>query len=191
PGVDRRYSAAAFGDEGGAADLGGLAAGDGVDELDGLGHLVGGQLRLGVGDDVVGRRRVGLVGRLDDGVHAPAPLVVDQADDDDVGDGGVVDEGALDLGRVHVGAAGDDHVDAPVGDVEEALLVEVAEVAAGAEPVGGGGLALAAPEVPVQARRRRLEVDLADLARGQVVPVGAEDADLRVAIAAPGGTRMG
>ena len=70
-----------------------------------------------------------------DRVHPPTPLGVLQPDHDDVGDPGVVDERALDLGREDVGATGDDHVDTPVDDVEVALGLEPAEVAAGGEAV--------------------------------------------------------
>jgi hypothetical protein len=41
-----------------------------------------------------------------------------------------VDRG-LDLGRVHVGAAGNDHVGATVDEIEVAIGVDVAEVADG------------------------------------------------------------
>ena len=76
-----------------------------------------------------------VVGGLDDRVHPSAPLVVLEPDDDDVGDLRVVDECGLHLGGEHVGAAGDDHVDAPVDDVQVALGFEPAEVAAGGEAV--------------------------------------------------------
>src|SRR5580692_10239868 len=52
-----------------AVHLGRFAAGNGGYELDGLRHLVGGQPALGVGDDLVGRRRHGGVASLHEGVH--------------------------------------------------------------------------------------------------------------------------
>ena len=60
--------------------------------------------------------------------------------------GGMVVQHALDLGRVHVLAAGDHHVLHAVGDEQEAVVVEVADVA-GVEPAlgvdgGAGGLGL-------------------------------------------------
>ena len=44
-------------------------------------------------------------------------------------DGGVRHQRLLDLGRVHVEAAGDDHVLGPVDDEQEVVVVEVADVA--------------------------------------------------------------
>src|SRR5687767_8328662 len=61
--MDGVLSAAACLDETAAVDLGRLAPGDRVDELDGLRNLVGGQSALRVADDLVGGRRRGLVGR--------------------------------------------------------------------------------------------------------------------------------
>ena len=52
----------------------------------------------------------------------------------DVGDAGMFEQRRLDLGRVDVGAAGDDHVLGAVGDEQVAVGVEVADVAE-AEPL--------------------------------------------------------
>ena len=94
-------------------------------------------------------------------------------------------ERVLDLGREDVGAAGDDQVGAAIGDVEEAVLVEVAEVAGAGEAVVGDGESGGAAEVVVEAAGRPAQEDLADLAGGQLVAVVVEDADLGVAVAAP------
>ena len=59
--------------------------------------------------------------RLDDGVDAPPPLLVRHADHRDVGDRRMLAQGRLHLGGIDIGAARDDHVDAPVGDVEIAV----------------------------------------------------------------------
>ena len=115
------------------ASLRGMASTISID----FGHLVRQEPALRVGLDLVERRRIGGIGRLDDGVHPPAPLRVLEADHDDVGDLRVVDERGLDLGGEHVGAAGDDEVDAPVDEVQVAVVVEVAHVADGAEAVVG------------------------------------------------------
>ena len=48
----------------------------------------------------------------------------------------------LDLSGIDVDAARDDHVDLPIAQVEVALLVEVADVAWGEQPVTVGGAAL-------------------------------------------------
>src|SRR5215469_18705795 len=179
-----QVSAAAGGDEGAAIDLGGLAAGDGVDDLDGLGDLVGGEAGPGVADDLLGRWRGRGVGGFNDGVDPAAPLRVAQADDDDVGDAGVADKGGFDLGGEDVGAAGDDHVDAPVDEVEVAAFVEVAHVARGREAVLGGVQAGGGAKVAVAVVERRAQVDIADLPGREVLAVGVEDANLGAAYAA-------
>ena len=69
------------------------------------------------------------------------PLGVGAADDGRVGDGRVAQQHLLDLGRDDVLAAGDDQVVVPALDLEEALLVDPAEVA-GVQPavlVGAAG----------------------------------------------------
>ena len=72
--------------------------------------------------------------RLDDAVDALAPLVVRDAEHRDVEDTGVLVDDRLDLGRVDVHAARDDHVLLAVADVEVALLVRVRDVADGLPP---------------------------------------------------------
>ena len=76
---------------------------------------------------------------LEDGGDPLAPLVVGQADDRAVEDRGVGQQGLLDLGRVDVEPAGDDHVLEPVDDVQVAVVVQVADVA-GVMPAVPGGL---------------------------------------------------
>ena len=61
------------------------------------------------------------------------------ADDGGLGDVGVLVERGLDLGRVDVLAAADDHVLEAVDDVEVAVVVEPADVA-GVEPAVGEGV---------------------------------------------------
>ena len=69
---------------------------------------------------------------LDGGLDLLAALVVGDAEDGDVGDRRVVDQHRLDLGRVDVHAARDDHVDLAVAQEQVAVVVEVADVAEGA-----------------------------------------------------------
>jgi hypothetical protein len=127
---------------------------------------------------------------LDDRVDTLTELVVRQADHGAGPHGGVGVEGGLDLGRVHVRAAGHDHVAAPVCEVEVALGVDPAEIAQRLPAVVGRpglgtdvavGRALAA---------RRHHVHLADLAQREVVAVLVEDADLAVAGRLADGARV-
>jgi hypothetical protein len=67
--------------------------------------------------------------RLDDRGHPLPPLLVRQADDRAVEYRGVREQRLLDLGRVNVEPAGDDHVLGPVHDVEVVAGIEVADVA--------------------------------------------------------------
>ena len=101
-----------------------------------------------------------------------------QAHDHDVGDLGVVDQRGLDLGGEHVGAAGDDEVDAPIDQVEVTVDVEVAHVADGAEAVVGHGDLGRFSEVGRADVVGRPYVDVSDLTGGDVVAVVVEDADL-------------
>ena len=81
---------------------------------------------------------VDAVGRLDDRLDLLAPVVVGDAEHGDVGDLRVREQHALDLGRVDVHAARDDHVGLAVAEEQVAVLVEVADVADGEEACRGG-----------------------------------------------------
>src|SRR3954469_22252611 len=161
-------------------DLAGGVAGQGVEDVHRVGALVVREVLPAEGDEPrLGR----LLPRLQrhDGLDGLAPGRVGHADDGDLHDRRVLREHPLDLGRVHVLAAGDDHVLEPVLDEHEALVVDAAQVA-GAEPaVRGddrGGLLGPAqeplhqlpgpqPDLPVPPRRPFLQsrrVDDADLA---------------------------
>ena len=114
---------------------------------------------------------------LHEGGDLLAHVGVGRADDGDVVDGGVHDEHVLDLARVDVHAAADDHVRGPVGEVEVAVVVDPADVAQPAP----------APRVPHLARLLgvavvlegavRLEPHLALLADGELLAVVADDVD--------------
>ena len=82
------------------------------------------------------RRDLGPRAQDDDGAHLLAEGGMGHADDGAVGDGGVFEEGGLDLHRVDVLAAPDDHVLGPVDDVDEVVLVEPRHVA-GVQPAPG------------------------------------------------------
>ena len=80
----------------------------------------------------------------------------------------MVDQRLLHLGREDVGAAGDDHVDAAVGDVQEAVVVDVAQVADGPKTVRGLAQLRGLTEVVRAAVGRGAQEDLAELAGGHV-----------------------
>ena len=67
--------------------------------------------------------------RLDHREHGLAPLLVGDADHGHVGDGRVLEQHGVDLGRVDVHAAGDDQVGRAVGEEQEPVLVDAADVA--------------------------------------------------------------
>ena len=116
-------------------------------------------------------RRVG----LDDGVDALAEVVVGQADHRARAHVGVLLQRGLDLGGVDVGAAAQDHVGEPVAEVEEAVVVEPADVAERL-PAALAGAGLGA-DVAVAGRVARggAQPHLALLARRQLVAVVVGD----------------
>ena len=96
------------------------------------GTLVPGQVITGVPDHVrLGQRRPGR--GHDGGMHLLTPFVRGDAEDRDVENARMLFQGGLDLGRVDVHAAGDDHVGLAVADVVVALVVPVGDVAHGVE----------------------------------------------------------
>src|SRR6516165_4650009 len=84
----------------------------------------------------------------DDGARDLAPLLVGQADDRHLAHTGDADHDALDLRRVDVLAAGDDHVLQTILDVEITLFVDLADIA-GAEPTVVESVARGIRAVPV------------------------------------------
>ena len=90
-----------------------------------------------------------------------APLVVGQPDDGAVAHRRVLHQRLLDLGRVHVEAAGDDHVLQAVDDEQVAVVVEVADVArvvpavASRRPRSPRGSCSSRPSRASRARRSR------------------------------------
>ena len=94
-----------------------------------------------------------------------APGLVRHAKDGDLGDRRVGQDLLLDLARVHVRAAGDVHVGGAAGDVEEALLIHVPEIA-GAEPAIPERFRVGVGIVVVPGEHRRAaDADLPRLAR--------------------------
>jgi hypothetical protein len=101
-------------------------------------------------------------------------MIVLESDHDDVGDLVVLDQRRLHLGGLDVGASTDDHVDAPIGEEQIPVVVEISHVADRREPVGcrlqGGDI----PEITTRPQAGP-QIDLADLARRDVISVGIED----------------
>src|SRR5579859_596528 len=163
-----------------------LAARQVIHEAHGPGRLEAGDLRLDERDDLLLelRSRHGAGGGLYEGGDRLPHFRVGNADDGDVVDGRVQGEDVLGLLRVDVDPAGDNRERPAVGQEQEAVLVEVADVAEGGPGrmlgvLGRAGLV----RVVVVGERDlvALEVDAAGLARGQFGPVvgadphGAED----------------
>src|SRR5713226_1830701 len=112
------------------ADLGTRQVGD---EAHGPGRLEAGDLRLHERDDLLLELgpRDRIHGGLDECGDRLAHLGVGNADDRDVVDGRVEREHVLGLLRVDVDAAGDNRERLAVGEEQEAVAVEVADVAEG------------------------------------------------------------
>ena len=91
-----------------------------------LGVLNLASLSRAEGQDLRGQLVVGLdaLGRLDHRLDLLAPVLVGDAEDGGVAHLGVREQHVLDLGRVDVGAARDDHVDLAVAQEEVAVLVD-------------------------------------------------------------------
>src|SRR5215472_8138699 len=146
--------------QGALEHLAGSAPRQVFDDVDRGRALVVRQAVAAEGDDV-GGGELRARGRDDDGLDGLAPVLVGDADDHAVAHARAGVEHALDLGAVHVLAAGDDHVLEPVQDIHEALGVRAADVAAADPAVGGlrlrGGLG------PVEIAAHRLDGPEPDL----------------------------
>src|SRR5690606_39849847 len=86
------------------------------------------------------RPRKAHVDGLDHRLHLLAEILVRYADHRRVIDLRVGDEQVLDLLRIDIHAAGDDHIGLPVGQIEEAVLVEIADIAERAPALLGEAL---------------------------------------------------
>ena len=118
------------------------------------------------------------VEQLHDGLHLLAEVVVGHAEHRDVGHRGWMHEHVLGLLRVDVHAAADDREALAVGEVEVAVVVEVADVAEVEPALRAAALGrLLGVAVVLEARRRGLEPDVADLADRQLVVVVVADVD--------------
>src|SRR6516225_4025880 len=123
----------------------------------------------------------------DDGARDLAPLLVGQADDRHLADAGDADHDALDLRRIDVLAAGNDHVLQAILDVEITFVVDLADVA-GAKPAVIEGFARGIRAVPIFLEQEvGLDNDLALPALADHAVVGAHS-DVREHARASGRT---
>ena len=125
-----------------------------------------------VGELIAG---IGVVDKLDRTFDRLAHIVVGNAEHRRVHHLWMRDQQALGLLRVDVDSARDDHVVAAVGQVEEALVIEVADITDGrpAPLVAGGGGLLGVVEVLEGVAA--LEIDLPGLTGGEFIAVLVED----------------
>jgi hypothetical protein len=112
-------------------------------------------------------------------LHGLAGLVVGHADGGAFQHAGHLRDDVLDLVRVHVEAAHQDHVLLAVDDLEVAALVDHADVAGAEEAVGGHHLGGLVGALPVAGHHlRAADGDLARRAQGHLVAVVVEQAML-------------
>ncbi|MNE23155.1 hypothetical protein D3C80_1163980 [compost metagenome] len=123
------------------------------------------------------RRGVGPVGGLDHRHHPLAHLGTGRADHSGVGHLRMLDQQVLDLLRIDVHPARDDHEALAVGQEQIAVLVQPPDIAQGgpaARVIGGGRLLRV---VVIFERVIALEIDVADHARRQFVALVVADVD--------------
>ena len=116
--------------------------------------------------------------RVHDRVDAVAQILVREPDDRARAHGGMGVEGGLDLGRIHVRAADENHVRLAIDQVQVAVLVEIAHVAEGLPAVGGRRRLGADVAVGGAPAARRQHEHLAHLAGRALAAVRPLDADL-------------
>src|SRR6202158_584807 len=158
------------------ADLAAGFARQAVDELDASGTFVVRQVTAREGDEVVGGgARPGT--QFDDGEHRLAHLVVRDTDHRDVGDLRMSHQDAFDFRWVHVSAAGDDQIGAPIRDEQVAVAVEVAEIAGRKKSVAKGGAVLVLGVAVLEVHARASDVYKSELSRRAGVALFIDDAD--------------
>src|SRR3984957_7168058 len=143
-----------------------------LDDVDGARALVVREALAGERDDL-GSGHLLAGPEHDERLDALAPLVIGHADHRDLGHRRVLGHGLLDLGRVDVLPAGDDHVLDPVRDEQEAAVVHVPDVAA-AQPARRGDRRRGVLR-PVQVAHHplgRTEPELARLPGRDIAPSG-------------------
>src|SRR5437588_2550199 len=160
----------------GAADLARIVPQADMYDLEALRMLVAAELIGEERSHAVGDRlRIGRRVEFEDGVHALSEFRIGQADHDAGAHLRMRRDRGLDFGRIDVGAAAQDHVGEPVAEIEITVGIEPADIAErfpavrpalrfGAEIVVGAAGAVIGQEI-----------DLAGLARGDLVAVLADD----------------
>ncbi len=139
--------------------------------------LVAGDQGLGELDQFAGRDLRAALGHHH-GMHLLAPVLMRDADHGALRHRGMAGDGVLDLDRVDVLAAGNDHVLDPVNHIDEAVVVHVAAVT-GVHPAvdhGAGGFVR-----PLPVTHHHIVAahdDLADGAIGDGLVVGIDNAHL-------------
>ena len=147
-----------------------------VDQLDRRRHLEVREVLATEVAQLVGRDRRT---RLDDRKELLSKTRVGDPEHRAVDDRRMPEQDVLDLARVHVHAASDHHVDRPVGEVEVAVVVEVADVADGERVVAPGASGLVGVVVVVEAHAPGWsDVDDPGRAGGHRLALLVEDADL-------------
>ena len=140
-------------------------------------HLVAGDPPAAVHDQLV-RRDAGAGPDRHDRVHRLAPAVVGDPEHGRFHDLLVLGQGVLDLDRVHVLGAGDDHVLEPVDHVEVAVRVGVRAVTGAVPAVDERRLGLLRAVPVAQHHVRAADPELADLPRPQRRVRGIANLDL-------------
>ena len=129
------------GAEGFAIDFAGGRFGNFGAEFDGLGRFDAAQLLFAMLDDLLfGERDAGV--EDDQSFNSFSPLFERHADDGAFIDFGERHDTGFDFGTVDVEAAGDDHVFFAVDDIEESVVIAIADIAGVMPAVGanfGGG----------------------------------------------------
>src|SRR5258705_12133783 len=147
-----------------------------VDDLNGLGHLVAGHL---VSDEFPDGHLVELhtVARLHQRIRHLAQVVVGHADHQARHDVGMCGQRSFDFRGIDVAATNGEHADTLVGEIQEAIGIEVTEVTQGIPAVPSLGFD-ADVAVRRAAARAGTHVDLADRARRAFVAIVVEDLHL-------------
>src|SRR6266567_4432212 len=148
-------------------------------DLHGLQHLVLAELVLEKDLELVERERGRITLQFDEGLGRLPPIRILHADDADLFDGRMLEDGFLDHARIDVVAAAQQHVLGAVDDINITVFIHVADVAGTQEPVGGHYLGRRLRILPIAFHHvRTLDADLATLSQPHVFPVAGDAGEL-------------